>query len=395
MADGVKISDMPNASSPSGADVLAGVQNNRNKKFSLTTLLQWIKDNLSLTAADVGAVDTADVGVADGVASLDSTGKVPSSQLPTIPSDASDITYDPTTSGLTAANVQDAIDEVQGEIGNLPSPPAPSDANPQDLGTAAAGSSTDYSRADHVHNKPSAADIGAQSAITASGILKGDGAGGVSAATAGTDYGTYSKPSGGIPASDLASGVIPAAYTSNPAMDGTASPGSSGAWARGDHVHPSDTTKANQSQLATVVTGSTASRNYSVGEYFCLNGLLYRVTSAISSGQSFTPGTNCGQVTVGAELQKVVFNKQTTNGTFYDVAPGWAARALDNVVSNISNYQSGVYNVSSSGGPDFIVVLGKYSNSYYSGLIFNYNSSFFGLFQYFNGQRTLKQLAQI
>lgn len=46
-----------------------------------------------------------------------------------------------------------------------------------------------------------------QAKINASGILKGDGAGGVSAATAGTDYGTYSKPSGGIPKTDLASGV--------------------------------------------------------------------------------------------------------------------------------------------------------------------------------------------
>ena len=44
---------------------------------------------------------------------------------------------------------------------------------------------------------------GKQAKITASGILKGDGNGGVSAATAGTDYGTYSKPSGGIPESDL------------------------------------------------------------------------------------------------------------------------------------------------------------------------------------------------
>lgn len=41
--------------------------------------------------------------------------------------------------------------------------------------------------------------------ITASGILKGNGSGGVSAATAGTDYGTYSKPSSGIPLTDLAS----------------------------------------------------------------------------------------------------------------------------------------------------------------------------------------------
>ena len=48
--------------------------------------------------------------------------------------------------------------------------------------------------------------------ITASGILKGDGNGGVSVATAGTDYATpaqvnakYTKPSGGIPDSDIAS----------------------------------------------------------------------------------------------------------------------------------------------------------------------------------------------
>ena len=50
---------------------------------------------------------------------------------------------------------------------------------------------------------------GKQAKITASGLLKGDGNGGVTAAVAGTDYGTYSKPSGGIPATDLAAGVIP------------------------------------------------------------------------------------------------------------------------------------------------------------------------------------------
>lgn len=50
----------------------------------------------------------------------------------------------------------------------------------------------------------------------------------------------YTKPSGGIPASDLASGVIPtvpSAYTGTPANLGTASAGSSTSWARGDHVH--------------------------------------------------------------------------------------------------------------------------------------------------------------
>jgi len=53
--------------------------------------------------------------------------------------------------------------------------------------------------------------------------------------------GTYTKPVSGIPASDLASGVIPEAYTSNPAALGTASPGSSTKWARGDHVHEKPT----------------------------------------------------------------------------------------------------------------------------------------------------------
>lgn len=47
---------------------------------------------------------------------------------------------------------------------------------------------------------------------------------------------------------------IPSAYTSNPAMDGTASPGSATAYARGDHVHPTDTSKADK--LAGVYYGT-------------------------------------------------------------------------------------------------------------------------------------------
>lgn len=116
---------------------------------------------------------------------------------------------------------------------------------------------------------PSAADVGAQPTITASGILKGDGQGGVSAATAGTDY-----------QAPLTAGTD---YATPAQLDG----------------------KANQAQLATVESGSTASRAYAVGEYFCWNGLLYRVISPISSGQSFNPGSNCEQVTVGAELASI------------------------------------------------------------------------------------------
>jgi hypothetical protein len=51
-------------------------------------------------------------------------------------------------------------------------------------GTASRGSESTYARSDHIHP----ADTNKQDKITASGILKGDGSGGVSAAAAGTDY---------------------------------------------------------------------------------------------------------------------------------------------------------------------------------------------------------------
>lgn len=54
----------------------------------------------------------------------------------------------------------------------------------------------------------------------------------------------YEKPSSGIPASDIASGVIPAASNDNPSMDGTASAGTASTYSRGDHIHPTDTSRA-------------------------------------------------------------------------------------------------------------------------------------------------------
>lgn len=99
-----KISSLPTANAPTSSDVLAGVQNGVTKKFSLAIIADFLQNLF---------VPKSNIGVANGVASLDSTGKVPGTQL-----DLSD----------------------------------------------------------------------KQPTITASGILKGDGQGGVSAAVAGTDY---------------------------------------------------------------------------------------------------------------------------------------------------------------------------------------------------------------
>ncbi len=48
--------------------------------------------------------------------------------------------------------------------------------------------------------------------------------------------------------------------------------------------------------------GDTATNNYSVGSYLVQNGKLYKVTSAIATGEPIVPGTNVTATTVMAEL---------------------------------------------------------------------------------------------
>lgn len=50
------------------------------------------------------------------------------------------------------------------------------------------------------------------------------------------------------------------------------------------------------------VEDDTASTNYAIGSFFIYAGKLYKATSAIASGETITPGTNCTQTTVMAEI---------------------------------------------------------------------------------------------
>lgn len=56
-----------------------------------------------------------------------------------------------------------------------------------------------------------------------------------------------------------------------------------------------------QSIVAPVERG-VASSNYAVGAYLVMGGTLYRVTTAIATGETITPGSNCTATTVMAEL---------------------------------------------------------------------------------------------
>lgn len=71
--------------------------------------------------------------------------------------------------------------------------------------------------------------------------------------------------------------TIPTAYTSAPEMDGTASAGSSTAWAKGDHIHPSDTSKAD---LSIIAEEFDATDVYAVDDYVTYNGGFYKCTTA-------------------------------------------------------------------------------------------------------------------
>lgn len=158
-------------------------------KLNFGDIADWAKAETkpAYTASEVGAIPTSDKGTAGGVASLGADGKVPESQLPAI--GAGDMTaavYDPAGGAKQVA----FADELSGY---------------ETSGTAAAEVSA--------HDGDSAAHQALfddkQAKITASGILKGNGSGGISAAEAGTDYVAPSALADYIPASQkgVATGV--------------------------------------------------------------------------------------------------------------------------------------------------------------------------------------------
>lgn len=85
-------------------------------------------------------------------------------------SNYNDLMNKPQIEGVTLSGNKTAADLGLAKSTDIPSA---SSATPQPLGTADAGSSVDYSRADHVHAKPSAADVGAAPSSTVIDAVSG------------------------------------------------------------------------------------------------------------------------------------------------------------------------------------------------------------------------------
>lgn len=161
---------------------------------------------------------------------------------PSIPSKTSEITND---SGYIT-------------ISDVPEGAAGTTTTPLMDGAAAVGTETAFARGDHRH--PS--DTTKQDVISDLATIRSGAAAGATA---------YQLPSTGMPSTDMSddvqaslakadsamqSGDLPKATTTTPKMNGTAAVGTETKWAKGDHVHPSDTSK-----LDTVDTISDAQIN--------------------------------------------------------------------------------------------------------------------------------------
>ena len=208
-----------------------------------------------------------------------------------------------TTQLATTAFVQSAVSGVSGGG-------TPSSTTPLMDGTAAVGTSTNYARGDHVHptdTSRAAASALATYAPLASPVLTGTPT--APTATTGTNstqLATTAFVQSAV--SGISGGGTPSSTT--PLMDGTAAIGSLTTYARGDHVHPSDTSKVSTSAIGTaaalnvpasgnasstqVVLGSDTrlswSDNYTVGSEFCPT-IPSRPISAAGPSRAISYGT--------------------------------------------------------------------------------------------------------
>ena len=121
--------------------------------------------------------------------------------------------------------------------------------------------------------------------------------------------------------------------SASPQMDGTASAGSSALYARGDHVHPSDTAKADKATtlagygIADAYTKTEIDQNkadkattlagYGITDAYTANGsgILYVAFPAAGSAKTITLTATVGTDTYTYEKSGVTF----TNGKYYEI----------------------------------------------------------------------------
>jgi hypothetical protein len=117
----------------------------------LDSAIDNIPDIATTVTAETSYGQSSAVGTATDYAREDHTHGTPDAQ------DASEVSYTNTTSGLTATDVQSAIDELDSTIDGLSAIPDPATTVTAETSfgvSSAVGTATDYSREDHTHGTP-------------------------------------------------------------------------------------------------------------------------------------------------------------------------------------------------------------------------------------------------
>lgn len=130
--------------------------------------------------------------------------------------------------------------------------------------------------------------------------------------------------SGFITAADVPEGA--AATTTTPLMDGTATVGVERAFARGDHVHPTDTSRASASDV-TALTGRVDDLETAVGSGGSVDSKIADAIGGLDSSVAATTNQAIsavtitdGKITASSKITVPTNNNQLTNGAGYQTA---------------------------------------------------------------------------
>lgn len=211
-------------------------------RFPYTNLhelnLDWILSKVKEFAKLIPSMETAQADVDEAIAKAEEAKEAAeqaSDTLATLAPDIQTAIDDSATALTTAEEAKEIAEQAAGGA-------TPSNTPPLMDGTASAGSALPYSRGDHVHptdtTRASQADLTALQTTVSAIDLKADTA---------IDTAEEAKEI----AEQAAGGAVPSDTAPN--MDGTASAGSSLLYSRGDHVHPSDTSRV--AKTGDVMTG--------------------------------------------------------------------------------------------------------------------------------------------
>lgn len=148
--------------------------------------------------------------------------------------------------------------------------------------------------------------------------------------------------SGFITTSDIPEGA--AASTTTPAMDGTAATGSELAFARGDHVHPTDTSRAAASDV-TALTTRVGDLETAVGTGGSVDSKISSAIAGLDSSIASTSNQAIASVTVvdgvitnSTKITVPTNNNQLTNGAGYQTASD-VSTAIATAVAGITSFE--------------------------------------------------------